>query len=58
MQNQVKLQEVTAQESSPLQRYYQLVKKGNSPELTRKDLGLDLDDIAKFDFSIFADSLD
>jgi len=39
---------------SALERYYRLVQKGCSPEQTRKDLRLSMDDIARFDFSVFA----
>ncbi|GIV34868.1 MAG: hypothetical protein KatS3mg031_2403 [Chitinophagales bacterium] len=36
-----------------IRAYYELVKKGRSPEQTRKDLGLTFQDIEGFDFSIF-----
>lgn len=36
-----------------LQRYYELVRKGCSPEQTREDLMLSIEDIAGFDFSVF-----
>lgn len=36
-----------------IRSYYELVKKGRSPEQTRKDLGLTFKDIEGFDFSIF-----
>jgi len=37
-----------------IRAYYELMKKGgHSPEQTRKDLGLTLEDINDFDFSIF-----
>lgn len=36
-----------------IRSYYELVKKGHSPEQTRKDLGLSFKDIEGFDFSVF-----
>ncbi len=36
-----------------IRSYYELVKKGRSPEQTRKDLGLTFQDIEDFDFSVF-----
>lgn len=36
-----------------MERYYQLVKKGCSPEQTREDLRLRIEDITQFDFSVF-----
>lgn len=36
-----------------IRAYYELMKKGRSPDQTRKDLGLTLEDIEGFDFSIF-----
>ena len=36
-----------------IRSYYELVKKGRSPEQTRKDLGLTFQDIEGFDFSVF-----
>ena len=36
-----------------IRSYYERVKKGQSPEQTRKDLGLSFQDIEGFDFSVF-----
>jgi hypothetical protein len=36
-----------------LERYYRLVNRGCSPEQTRRDLMLSMEDIAQFDFSVF-----
>ncbi len=36
-----------------IRTYYELVKKGRSPEQTRKDLGLSFQDIEGFDFTVF-----
>lgn len=36
-----------------LERYYKLVQKGSSPEQTRRDLNLSVDEISQFDFSVF-----
>ncbi|HXH18291.1 MAG TPA: hypothetical protein VNJ07_04330 [Chitinophagales bacterium] len=36
-----------------IRMYYELVKKGRSPEQTRKDLGLTFQDIEDFDFTVF-----
>ncbi len=36
-----------------IRNYYDLVKKGRSPEQTRKDLGLSFQDVDNFDFSVF-----
>lgn len=40
-----------------IRNYYELVKKGRSPEQTRKDLGLSFKDIQGFDFSIFKEAV-
>ena len=36
-----------------IRAYYELVKKGRSPEQTRRDLGLTFKDVEDFDFSVF-----
>lgn len=40
-----------------IRTYYELVKKGRSPEQTRKDLGLSFHDIEGFDFSVFKEAV-
>lgn len=51
-----KLKANSSNKTKAILAYYQLVRKGASPEQTRKDFGLRIEDIANFDFSVFKDT--